>query len=312
MSTSSSSPPELQSRISLRVWRRGLTFITKPFENEELRVRLRAGERVLDMEFKLASQKKELEAAAVIQKAFLPTKLPAIEGIQFSWTFQPCDELGGDTLNIVQLGESHVGFYILDVSGHGVRASLLSVTLSRFLTPDSHGESVLYSLDENEAGGGGIVAPAKIAAVLNQRFAWTDEAEQYFTLFYGIIDVNTHELRYVLAGHPAPVLLSDDGSEGRLLDGSGLPIGLVEEAEFEEHRLQLKPGDRLFAYSDGIPEMEEPKGDPYGTERLIHALGQTLHEPLEAAVTYLSEDLDRWSSGLQSQDDISIIGVRIQ
>src|SRR5207244_12151994 len=96
-----------------------------------------------------ARLKRDLQAAARIQQALLPAALPDTEPVHLAWTFRPCEELAGDLLNIFLLDDQRVGLYLLDVSGHGVAASLLSVTASHFLTP--HGDASLLSL-ANVAG----------------------------------------------------------------------------------------------------------------------------------------------------------------
>src|SRR5205085_3975916 len=86
---------------------------------------------------------RDLEAAAKIQKTFLPCAAPGVPGAEFAWCYRPCDELAGDGLNIIPLGGGKVGLYVLDVSGHGVAAALLSVTLSRLLSPPSESSSTI-------------------------------------------------------------------------------------------------------------------------------------------------------------------------
>lgn len=293
-------------------------FVTKPFELDELRVRLRAGQRLLELEHSMARQKRELEewktrvkedlsAAAAIQQAFLPTTLPDLPGLRFAWRYQPCDELGGDTLGIVQLDETHIGFYVLDVCGHGVRAALLSVALSRNLS--AGGGSVLRQPADN-ALGYRIVPPAEVASILNDRFAWNEQAGQFFTMFYGIVNLRTRELQYVIAGHPKPIYIAS-GSEPRLLEGNGFPIGPVPAAEFEEYRLQLGPGDRILIYSDGLNEVFGVNGRQLGTGGLMR-LWTACHEmPLDAAVSRLLDDVESWRGGLPTHDDLSLIGLDV-
>jgi sigma-B regulation protein RsbU (phosphoserine phosphatase) len=291
-------------------------FIAKPFELEELRVRLRAGQRIIEMERSLARQKNELEdwktrvqkdlrAAAVIQQAFLPVFLPIVSGMSFSWNYQPCEELGGDMLNVIRLDEDHVGIYVLDVSGHGVRAALLSVTLSHVL---GSGSGSMLKTASDEAHGSRIVAPAAVAAGLNERFAMSEKTEQYFTLFYGVLHVPTRELRYVLAGHPSPVYLANN-SEPALLPGGGLPIGVDSAAEFEEHQLLLRVGDRLIAYSDGVTDLEGVGGQRLGKARLMNALAGWRNSSSDATISSIVQMLEQWRADHPVQDDMSLIAL---
>jgi PAS domain S-box-containing protein len=141
---------------------------------------------------------RDLTAAAKVQRALLPTSLPEVPGVHFAWTFKPCDELAGDSLNIVRLDDRHVGLYLLDVSGHGVAAALLSVTVNHILSkmPDL---SLSLGKETDGSSSRHPVPPSKVAEELNKRFRWDPGTAQYFTLLYGVLNVETGEFRYVAA-----------------------------------------------------------------------------------------------------------------
>src|SRR5207237_1135226 len=127
-------------------------------------------------------------------------------------------------LNVVPLDPQHIALYLLDVSGHGVAAALLSVTLGRFLSPPRDPSSLLVRRHK-PAPGTAIVPPAEVARALNQHFPWDPATEQFFTILYGILNVDTGIFRYVSAGHPGPVHLPRDG-DAAVRDGPSLPIGV--------------------------------------------------------------------------------------
>src|SRR5207237_1842693 len=160
--------------------------------------------------------------SANIQETFLPSKLRCVTGVQFAWIYRPCDELAGDGLNIIPLGGGKIGLYILDVSGHGVAAALLSVTLSRLLSPPSELSSILI-----RGGDVGdrfdVTPPAEVAARLNRLFPFDPATEQFATMVYGVLNAATGEFRYVSAGHPGPVHLPS-GADPVILKSQGLPI----------------------------------------------------------------------------------------
>ncbi|MDA0839863.1 MAG: SpoIIE family protein phosphatase [Planctomycetota bacterium] len=300
-------------------------FLAKPFDPDELRVRLHAGERVIELERGLADRnqaledsnssleaanakmRRDLEAAAEIQKAFLPKKIPDCPGAYFSWAFHPCDELAGDTLNIVRLDENHVGLYVIDVSGHGVPAALLSVTLSRTLSPSDDSTVLKESLPGSN--GYRIVPPAEVAYRLNQRFAWSDETEQYFTMAYGVLNIETNHFQFMCAGHPAPACLSR-GSGPQYLAASGFPIGLGI-GDYEDHTVELHPGDRIFFYSDGIPEAMDGDHEQFGEERLLSSLARRQFEPLEDSIAAVVAELKGWRGTAPVIDDVSLLGLEI-
>lgn len=252
--------------------------------------------------------RRDLESAARIQQALLPSTAPDVPGVAFSWVFQPCDELGGDILNLFRIGPSHVGLYVLDVSGHGVPAALLSVTLSRLLTPAA-GQSSLVQRCTNGDGAAQPVAPADVAAELNRRFPIGENCEQYFTLLYGVLDVEQRELRYVSAGHPGPIV-QRRGQPATDLSGAGFPIGWIPDAEFEERRLGLDRGDRLIVYSDGINEARNHARELFGHERIIETMDRVRDTPLAESLARLIRTARDFRGG-PFDDDVTALALEI-
>src|SRR6188474_551815 len=117
------------------------------------------------------------KAAAKIQETFLPREVSRIPGTDFAWIYRPCDELAGDGLNVIPLGDGKVGLYVLDVSGHGVASALLSVTMSRLLAPPSEASSILMRVEANPDGLA-ITPAAEVAARLNRLFPFDAATEQ--------------------------------------------------------------------------------------------------------------------------------------
>jgi sigma-B regulation protein RsbU (phosphoserine phosphatase) len=302
-------------------------FLSKPFDEEELRARIRAGVRILELQRDLARRNEELEraneeigaanarmrrdleAAARIQQALLPAPLPDFAEVRFAWSLKPCVELAGDILNVFPLGPHHVAFYVLDVSGHGVPAALMSVTLSRVLVA-AHGQPGLLTGGSEEGGGQRITPPAVVARRLNRRFSVNPSMGQFFTLLYGVVDRRTRHLRYVSAGHPGPVLLSA-GRRSTLLEATGPPVGILDGVKYEDRVLELEPGDRLFAYSDGITEARNVQGEFFGTERLVRQLEETRSLPLEEAVPRLLESVERFRGRPGLADDASCVALEL-
>lgn len=295
-------------------------FLSKPFDKNELRVRIRAGERIIELQRALAEKNRtltavndrmsrDLEAAASIQRDLLPSDLPDTKDATFAWHFEPCDEVGGDILDAITLAGGCVAMYLLDVSGHGVPAALLSVTLSRVINALDP-ESTLLVDASGPDGDPRAVAPPDVAGSLNRRFTMRIMGGRFFTLAYGVLDTETRLFRYTLAGHPPPMLVRV-GQPPRQLEGCGLPIGVLDDAEFEEYRVQLEPGDRVIFYSDGITEARSDDGAMLEPEGLVRLLDTTRSFPLDESVSACIEGLRKWCGGTPFNDDISILAVEV-
>ena len=297
----------------------GVDYITKPFQMEELHARVETHLKLRRLQIELEESNarlakandrmsRDLKAAAKIQETLLPREVPRVPGVDFAWIYQPCDELAGDGLNIIPLGDGKVGLYVLDVSGHGVAAALLSVTLSRLLSPPSEPSSIL--IQKGDVGDAfDITPPAEVAARLNRLFPFDPATGQFATMVYGILDTATGEFRYVSAGHPGPVHRPSNG-DPVLLESHGFPIGLAEDV-FEERSVRLGAGDHLYLYSDGVPEAMDSAGKIFGTDRLLNAIGQARSQQLRDGVVALLAEITRWHGSERHEDDISILTIEV-
>jgi phosphoserine phosphatase RsbU/P len=297
----------------------GVDYLTKPFQMEELHARVETHLKIrrLQVELEEANARlaqvngrmsRDLTAAAKIQRTFLPRAVPAVAGVDFAWRYQPCDELAGDGLNIIPLGGGRVGVYILDVSGHGVSSALLSVTLSRLLSPPSEPSSILIHnhdvLDRLD-----VTRPAEVADLLNRLFPFDAATVQFATLMYGVLDVATGDFRYVCAGHPGPIHLPAGGPPV-ILETPGYPIGLAEEP-YCEQCVHLTPGDRLYLYSDGITDAMNAGREVFGDGQVLEVIGRGRAEPLQQAIATVLAAVARWQGGERPHDDISILVVEV-
>ncbi len=251
----------------------------------------------------------DLSAAARIQHSGLPNAPLRIDGLNMAWAYHPCEQLGGDSLNIFKLDDRHIGLYVLDVSGHGVPAALLSVTLNRHLMPHRDGSSLITQAIP-EPPGYRITPPAVLARKLNGLFPMAD-AHQFFTLLYGVIDRETLLFRFVCAGHPGPVHARAVG-DVRVVEHTGFPIGVIDEADFEEAEVQLQRGDRLYLYSDGIIEEADLQGTHFGRENLLETISRSHALPLAQGVDTLLEQVRSWHRESDTvRDDLSILAIEI-
>jgi len=257
---------------------------------------------------------RDLEAAARIQQTLLPAENVDIVGVNCAWRYVPCDELAGNTLNIIPLGNGITGLYVLDVSGHGVPSSLLSVILSRLMSGAPDSSSVLRTRRDGSSESS-MATPAEVARELSRRFPYNRETFQYFTMVYATLDMDQRLFTYVSAGHP-PVVHLRRGSDPVLHASTGSPIALVPAelapSEYEESTVDLEPGDRLYLVSDGIPEAHLPDGEEYGEERICSTLQGCFDMELNASITRLLDDVWDWMGGTGPGDDVSILAIEIE
>jgi sigma-B regulation protein RsbU (phosphoserine phosphatase) len=308
-------------------------FISKPFDFRELKVRLNAAARLIRLErqrLRMAAalddqnQKlnelydtvtEDLEAAARIQRTLLPEKKSFIPGYNFDWLFTPSTFISGDVFNIFPIDTMHLNFYLIDVSGHGIPAALLSTTLSRILSPNSHkyslgplGQFKCYTCPNRENPMVSLNSPASIALELNRQFISDDETMQYFTMVYGSVNLQDNIVTITQAGHPHPFLHKADGSI-QTLWGGGFPIGLIPDADFTEASLPFEPGDRLFLYSDGLSECHSQNGETFGSHAIEEIIRAGKGLPLKEITDQLRRALAAHRGSELFEDDISFLAI---
>ncbi len=245
--------------------------------------------------------RRDLEAAARIQMSLLPAVPPRLPGARVAWTFRPCKELAGDMLNVFAMDTDTVVFFVLDVSGHGVGAALLSFTLAHTLAAVPGQSCLLRAAGENWFP----APPAQVAAELNRRFPLDPAAPQFFTLFYGLLTPSSGRVRYVSAGHPLALVAPAEGVARRLA-ATGPPVGVSEAASYTEGTLELRAGDRLVVFTDGLTEALSPGGEELGFERVVQVVTGAAGRRVEQLVEALAEAGVRWAGGAP-HDDISVL-----
>jgi sigma-B regulation protein RsbU (phosphoserine phosphatase) len=296
-------------------------FIVKPVDFADLRVRVRAAERILDLQRELTSQnsnlrelygklrsaydtiERDLQSAAAMQLQLLPKKILLNKRVTLDWLLMPSLYLAGDMLNYFLFDEDRLVFYHLDVAGHGIPAALFSVMLNRLLLPVPGSPIAKMGSDGKP---GALSAPTEVVSELNRYFQNSDDS--YFTMIYGVFDTSSRRLRFCQAGHPGPVLLSA-GGELRSLGSGGFPVGLMPDMEYEEETVTLSKGDRLILYSDGIPECVDQQGARYTNENLFSVLRRNAALPVSDLVQSVGEDIARWRSDTELSDDVSLLAL---
>lgn len=265
---------------------------------------------------------RDLAEARRLQQGLVRDRYRQCGPFRLSLLLRPSGQVGGDLVGCLPLGLHRVGVYAIDVAGHGVTAALTAARISAWLSggggptmgqrpgagngPDG---AAGVAGAAGAAGAAGVAAspmpPAEVVAWLNRMMLADQAAESYCTMIYAELDTATGAGRLVQAGHPSPILQAADGTV-RLLGDGGLPVGVVEDAEYDELAFRLHPGERLLIASDGLTEAENPHGDLLGDAGLLAAMRVNAGLGGQAFVESLCWSVSRFTGGRQ-HDDISAV-----
>jgi hypothetical protein len=243
---------------------------------------------MLELKDKLVA-KDEIQIARQVQLALLPRDNPEIPGWSV-WCFtRPANDVGGDLVDYLELDGFRHGVLLGDVAGKGLGAALLSAKLQatlRALVPDA------TSLDE-------------LAGRANTIFYRDGLDNRYATLFYTELEHHSGSLRYLNAGHNPAFLIRGDQIE--TLGASSYPLGMLPGAEYKECGLSLEPGDVVLAYSDGLTEASNLRGEEFGVERVRALLPELKKLSPEEFGGRILEEVDRFLGEARPGDDLSLV-----
>ena len=295
-------------------------FLSKPVSAEELRARLRAGERILGMQDELVEKNRligstlgelqklydsldrDLIEANKLQQALARDRLLEFSTGSACVLMRPSGHVGGDLVGTFQITENTIVVYSVDVAGHGIASAMMTARLAALFSGGAPDQNIALSV--GAYGRRDSWPPEMVAHRLNRMMTDGISVDQYFTMAYAEIDLLSGRVRLVQAGHPHPLIMRADGTV-EVVGQGGLPIGLIEGCQYERISFDLMPGDRLFMMSDGLTECPDPAGEELGTEGLIRLLtkSQILHSP--ALLEALIWDLSDYAQTSVFPDDVS-------
>ena len=236
----------------------------------------------------------EWTAACQVQQRFMQHEGPNINTLDYSARCRQLHELGGDFYDFVPLPDHCLAVAVGDASGKGLAAALMISNVQSSLRTAT-------LLTDND--------PAAALAAVNRQVYGSSLEDRYATLFYGVFDRATRTLRYVNAGHPPPMILRRDGSIVWLETG-GAPVGMFPDWIYEEGAVQLKPGDKFLACTDGVIEAVSSDGEEWGVKGLLRAAAERDAPSADDMVHAIFTSMDEFSRGRQT-DDATVVALRV-
>ena len=249
-------------------------------------------------QLELIHLRKELDVARQLQTSMLPLQRPMFperQDLDVCGFMEPASQVGGDLFDAFLVDERTLFFCIGDVSGHGIAAALFmarTISLLRMLAMDT-------------------VQPDRLLGLLNDRLCLANDADIFVTLFCGFLDLSSGKLCYSNAGHCAPIVVTDERPL-RIDIPRGALIGAFPGRRYSSMEYQLKPGNVLFCYTDGITEARDIAGNEFSEDQLLHMLCHANSAPLPDLVESLREAVTGFTGSKMLEDDCTMLALRLR
>ncbi len=280
-------------------------FATKPIDLDDLSVTIEKAiehityiKQMQQEHTQLESIKGDLAVAREIQLAILPRIFPPFpenaEQLDIAASMNAAKDVGGDFYDFFRIDEDHIGFVIADVSGKGVPAAIF-MAVSRTLI---------------RATGIRGVSPSECINYSNALLEKESVNNMFVTVFYGIYNIKTGEIRYTNAGHNPPYLLKNDGSIERLPVAGNMAIGIFGDSKYTETTLQLQPGETLLLYTDGVTEAINPREEEFMESRLEQTLKKVTSCSCQEIIDTIKADVKAFADGAEQSDDITLLALK--
>jgi sigma-B regulation protein RsbU (phosphoserine phosphatase) len=280
--------------LAVEAMRRGASdFVQKPWNNRQLLDKVHEQvERGRTLRSSQRRHEEESSEAGEIQRNLLPSSLPQISGYDLSAVSRPVHFIGGDYYNVVSLSDTQTGFCIADVAGKGIPGALLMSNLQAALRP-------LMRPD---------VPPHQLCSRLNRALCEIMPENKFISLFYGVLDSQSHRLTYCNAGHNPPIVLRGDGTASEL-DSSGAILGRFPQWQYAQAVCALNPGETLLLFTDGVVEASDAQNAQFGEQRLTRLAQESSDLDATAMQSALLQAVSSYCGG-KFQDDATMIVLR--
>jgi serine phosphatase RsbU (regulator of sigma subunit) len=239
---------------------------------------------------------RELQVAADIQMSILPDVLPVHEGFDFGGRILPARQVGGDFYDVFHLGNNKFGVLIGDVADKGVPSAIFMARAHALIIAEA---------DD-------AITPGEVLRRTNKHITRLEKSVQFVTALYGVLDAATGEFAYARAGHEPPLLLHERGEVHRLPHQPGMALGLWENIALDEYRLFLPKGSVLMMFTDGMTDCRNPKGEPFGLERIKKTMTGLGDLSAQEACNRLFDALMNYQDGSKQDDDVTLVAIHVK
>ena len=252
-----------------------------------------------DSQTQMQKVKMSLAQASRIQQTLMPKSDPKVEGFDIAGKSISCDETSGDYYDFIQPEEwdqEKIGIVVADVIGHGISAALLMTTLRASLK-----ERIL-------SPGCGV----SIVSDVNKRLVRDiEELNLFITMFYSEIDLKDNFFRWVHAGHEPALLFDPRKDTFETLGGDGVPLGVMEDWDYRESKIEISSGQIILIGTDGIKEACNPKGEYFGHDRFTATIRDHSNQPAKVILKEVFGALDRFRHPAERKDDETLVAIKV-
>lgn len=298
-------------------------FVVKPCTAEELRVRVQAGARIQRLRAQQEHNnqlmrklllrdrramhriKADLQVAARVQQDLLPYMHARLDNVAVGALFKPAQEVGGDFFDYFRIGPDHLGFYLLQVPGQGVAAAMLSLSIAYQISASAEAEGLLL-----ERTGDSLqpVNPSKVVAELNRRVQGHEDSGRYFNMIYGVMDLRDGSGTFCQAGCPNPIRVGAD-SIVESTGGGGMPVGMLDDAEFVDSKFHLQCGHRLILCTEGLLNCIGEGSYESALRALAEPFRDDLAVTADGVIEVIENTLAAKAGRSEKREDIAVLAI---
>ncbi len=238
---------------------------------------------------------RDLALARELQVRLLPQTRPKLGHLEVAAKFVPARAIGGDLYDFIPYSMSRLGIVIGDVSGKGAPAAIYAALVS----------GILRSHAPIEPG------PGEMLSAVNMSLAERRIEAQFVSLIYAVWDDEQRRLTVANSGLPRPIYMHSDGNN-EVIEATGLPLGLFDEADYDEFEFRMKPGDMFVFFSDGILDARNRSGELFGRGRVEQIVSQCTGRSADCVVDSLFKAVAEHSAGVETFDDQTVVAIRVR